>query len=102
VLAASHIFLAANNNLKKATEPLGGVFAPNPTWHSLQSKSLVSVHPLGGCVMGEDASSGVVNHKGQVFAGASGTTVYPNLVCGRWRGAAAAAGCESRRSPSPR
>jgi len=73
------IFFEANNNLKKATEPLGGVFAPNPTWHSLQSKSLVSVHPLGGCVMGEDAASGVVNHKGQVFAGAQGADVYPNL-----------------------
>ena len=73
------IFSDANQNLKQATEPLGGVFAPNPTWHSLQSKSLVSVHPLGGCVMGEDATNGAVNHKGQVFAGASGTAVYPNL-----------------------
>ncbi len=73
------IFLEANNNLKKATEPLGGVYTPNPSWHSLQSKSLVSVHPLGGCVMGEDAASGVVNHKGQVFAGAAGSAVYPNL-----------------------
>ncbi|HXM43118.1 MAG TPA: alpha/beta fold hydrolase [Bryobacteraceae bacterium] len=73
------IFTEANNNLVKATEPLGGVYAPNPTWHSLQSKSLVSVHPLGGCVMGEDAAGGVVNHKGQVFAGATGDAVYPNL-----------------------
>jgi len=73
------IFSTANANLKKATDPLGGVYVPNPTWHSLQKKSLVSVHPLGGCVMGEDAASGVVNQKGQVFAGASGSQVYPNL-----------------------
>jgi cholesterol oxidase len=73
------IFTKANANLKKATEPLGGVFTPNPTWHSLQRKSLVSVHPLGGCIMGESAVEGVVNHKGQVFSGAAGTDVYGGL-----------------------
>src|SRR5262249_31972348 len=55
------------------------VYAPNPTWHSLQTKSLVTVHPLGGCIMGETGAEGVVNHKGQVFAGASGTEVYSGL-----------------------
>ncbi|HEY2018864.1 MAG TPA: alpha/beta fold hydrolase, partial [Bryobacteraceae bacterium] len=73
------IFARANENLKKATDPLGGIFAPNPTWHSLQTRSLVSVHPLGGCVMGETAAEGVVNHKGQVFAGTSGSSVYEGL-----------------------
>ena len=73
------IFAKANANLVKATEPLGGVYAANPEWHDLQSKPLISVHPLGGCVMGERAEQGVVNHKGQVFAGASGVEVYDNL-----------------------
>ena len=73
------IFAKANANLVKATEPLGGVYAANPEWHDLQSKPLVSVHPLGGCVMGERAEQGVVNHKGQVFAGASGVEVYDDL-----------------------
>ena len=35
------------------------------TWTVL--KSLVTPHPLGGCRMAEDASSGVVNHRGEVF-----------------------------------
>lgn len=78
-VGSEEIFTRANENLKKAAEPLGGVFAPNPTWHSLQEKSLVSVHPLGGCVMAESAEQGVVNHKGQVFAGAAGNAVYPGL-----------------------
>jgi cholesterol oxidase len=78
-VGSEEIFAKANANLKRATLPLGGVFAPNPTWHSLQTKSLVTVHPLGGCVMGEDATQGVVNHKGQVFAGDSGNAVYEGL-----------------------
>jgi len=52
---------------------------PNPEWHTLQTKPLVSVHPLGGCIMGERAEQGVVNHKGQVFAGETGTSVYDSL-----------------------
>lgn len=78
-VGSEEIFRKANDNLKKATAPLGGVFAPNPTWHSLQTKSLVSVHPLGGCIMGEDAGQGVVNHKGQVFGGQNGNAVYDGL-----------------------
>ncbi len=78
-VGSAEIFQKANANLKKATGPLGGVYAPNPTWHSMQTQTLVSVHPLGGCIMGESAAEGVVNHKGQVFAGAAGAAVYEGL-----------------------
>ncbi len=37
------------------------------------------VHPLGGCIMADDASQGVVNDKGQVFSSSSGTQVYSSL-----------------------
>ncbi|MES2950536.1 MAG: GMC oxidoreductase [Pseudomonadota bacterium] len=68
-----------NARLNDATLALGGIYAPNPIWSDLLKHSIVSVHPLGGCVMGEDAKQGVVNHKGQVFAGQDGTHVHAGL-----------------------
>ncbi|PKA70805.1 cholesterol oxidase [Pseudomonas baetica] len=72
-------FKLGNDRLHQSTKALGGVWVENPIWTKLLKHSIVSVHPLGGCVMGEDAGQGVVNHKGQVFSGAAGTDVYANL-----------------------
>jgi len=73
------IFQRVNDRLKQATEALGGTFVHNPLWNKLLHSNLTTVHPLGGCVMADDASGGVVNHKGQVFSGAGGSAVYDNL-----------------------
>ncbi|WP_447985119.1 GMC family oxidoreductase N-terminal domain-containing protein [Nitrospira sp. Nam74] len=76
------IFEQVDQRLREATRALGGTYVPNPLWTELMTHPLTSVHPLGGCVMAEDASHGVVNHKGQVFAGRAGTEVYDSLyVC---------------------
>jgi len=72
-------FESANDRLMEATKALGGTYVKNPTWSKLTNHNLVTVHPLGGCVMGEDASSGVVNHRGQVFSGTVGTEVHQGL-----------------------
>lgn len=73
------VFNKVNDQLLALTKTLGGVYTRNPTWTKLFSSRLVTVHPLGGCIMGEDASQGVVNHKGQVFSGTSGNAVYEGL-----------------------
>lgn len=72
------IFAKVEARLKAAAEALGGIYVRNPTWSKLSKHPLVTVHPLGGCVMGETGAAGVVNHKGQVFRG-TGAEVHPGL-----------------------
>ncbi len=74
------VFERINQQLLNATKPLGGTFVPNPSWSKLTNQNLTSVHPLGGCVMAESADQGVVNHKGQVFSGTTGSAVYDSLI----------------------
>jgi len=73
------IFQKVSGKLKAATKALGGNYIKNPSWTKMMDYDLVTVHPLGGCIMGEDASKAVVDHKGQVFQGKSGKTLYPGL-----------------------
>jgi cholesterol oxidase len=73
------LFGKISTRLEQATKALGGTFVRNPLWLRLATHPLVTVHPLGGCGMGDDAKAGVVNHKNQVFAGASGTAVHEGL-----------------------
>ncbi|MBW4688165.1 MAG: GMC family oxidoreductase N-terminal domain-containing protein [Komarekiella atlantica HA4396-MV6] len=73
------IFQRVNDRLSEATRPLGGTQIPNPIWTNFFGHDLITVHPLGGCILAEDAEHGVVNHKGQVFSSNQGTAVYENL-----------------------
>ncbi len=63
----------------EATRALKGIFTPNPLWKDLAGHNLTTVHPLGGCVMAEDAAWGVVDHKARVFAGPTGDAVHDGL-----------------------
>ena len=62
-------FEAINKRLRQAAEQLNGEFIINPVWSAAFGRRLVTVHPLGGCPMGDSGKNGVVNHKGQVFKG---------------------------------
>lgn len=55
---------------RRMTEATGGRPGPDPGWRLF--RSLLTLHPLGGCGMAPAAHAGVVNHLGQVFG-------YPNL-----------------------
>jgi cholesterol oxidase len=67
-------FRELERTLREITETpkpgLDGNALFNPTWSA--QKHLITVHPLGGCPMGDDETKGVVNPDGQVFK-------YPNL-----------------------
>lgn len=67
-------FEKVRKTARSATHGLKGFFIPNPYWNGLVSrirhtKGIVTVHPLGGCIMAESGKDGVVNHAGQVFRG---------------------------------
>lgn len=79
------VYGTIEESFKRAVAATGGTYVPNPVSTRLMGGKLMTVHPLGGCVMGRDRYSGVVNHKGEVFD-ASGSadrqTVHQGLyVC---------------------
>jgi cholesterol oxidase len=73
------IFETIEATLEKAQAPLGGKYVRNPISTSLLQNRTVTVHPLGGCGMGEDAGRGVVDHQGRVFSGTTGNAVHEGL-----------------------
>jgi cholesterol oxidase len=72
-------FPRSNRILRGLSLHAGGTFVPNPLWSRKLGRRVLTVHPLGGAVMGEDAAQGVVDHAGRVFAGAAGTDTHPGL-----------------------
>lgn len=73
------VFERINAELLRATAALGGTYIKNPAWTDRLGKNLVTVHPLGGCGMGETAEQGVVDDRGRVFAGTSGSEIHEGL-----------------------
>jgi cholesterol oxidase len=67
------IFKKVEAALREQTRILGGTYVHlgrfNPWTHN---DNLITAHPLGGCLMGEDADSGVVDVDGRVFDGQGG------------------------------
>ncbi|MBL8380559.1 MAG: alkaline phosphatase D family protein [Burkholderiales bacterium] len=71
--------------LLRGVEEQGAIYLANPALHPIPASTgdvlsgpkigggAFTVHPLGGCAMGDDAASGVVDHLGRVFE-ASGAT----------------------------
>ena len=74
-------FVRDNQILAKATQALHGTETPDPLWAWTNGQSLITVHPLGGCVMADDAEKGVVNHKGQVFDPVRGAVHDGLYIC---------------------
>jgi len=75
-------YRAIHDRLLSGTDALGGRYVRNPMASELLGQDLITVHPLGGVGMADDAAHGVVDDRGRVFAGRSGTDVHEGLyVC---------------------
>lgn len=61
------VFAEANELLEAHTTALGGTYIENPLWGFLPFRTLVTAHPLGGCVMSDSHTTGVTNDLGQVY-----------------------------------
>jgi cholesterol oxidase len=75
-------FERLDRGVEAATAAHGGTHIRNPLWTDRVGRDLITVHPLGGCVMADSAEEGVVDHKCRVFSEQSGNAVHPGLfVC---------------------
>ncbi len=73
------IFQKVSNTLMQATTALGGTYIKSIAWNKLMNYELITVHPLGGCCMADDASGGVTDDTGNVFFGEEGSLTHPGL-----------------------
>jgi cholesterol oxidase len=81
-VADQPVYARVDEALTQAAASVGARYIKSPLSVTSVGSKPATAHPLGGCGMGEDAGSGVVNHKCQVFAGQSGEGVHAGLyVC---------------------
>jgi cholesterol oxidase len=81
-VADEPVYARVDEALTKAAEAVGARYIKSPLAATSMGTKPATAHPLGGCGMGEDAGSGVVNHKCQVFDGTGERSVHPGLyVC---------------------
>ncbi len=68
--------------MREAAESIEAQYFSDPLWSEQLGRKLITVHPIGGCGMGDDATTGVVDDTCRVFAGTEGTGVHSGLyVC---------------------
>ena len=74
-------YINVNNKLEAASDSIWANYLPNPLWRPRFGRKLITVHPVGGCAMGNSAEDGVVDHACRVFTG-NGADVHKGLyVC---------------------
>jgi len=56
-----------SREMRELTAALGGTFIERARAAKLFGQNPITIHPLGGCPMGDDADDGVVDHAGRVF-----------------------------------
>jgi cholesterol oxidase len=81
-IGSKPIYETIAKRLHDSVAATGGTYVPNPIWTKILKHRLVTVHPLGGCGMGADATAGVVDSECRVFSNSSGSDIHAGLyVC---------------------
>jgi len=81
-VADQPVYARVDEALTKAAAAVGARYIKSPLAATGVGTKPATAHPLGGCGMGHDAESGVVNHKCQVFDGKGRDSVHSGLyVC---------------------
>ena len=76
------VYQALDRVLGEIVSRSGGSYVRNPLAGTVMGHQPATAHPLGGCGMGQDRGTGVVDHRGAVFDGhprAGGTDVHRGL-----------------------
>jgi cholesterol oxidase len=73
------VWKMVENKFRQLATATGATYVPSPLFTKYFNFDVLTVHPLGGCILGDDAAGAVVNERSQVFSGASGDAVYPDL-----------------------
>lgn len=75
------VYARLDTALGKIVGAVGGSYVKNPLAGTVMGSQPATAHPLGGCAMGHDRSTGVVDHKSRVFDPAAGsdTAVHAGL-----------------------
>jgi cholesterol oxidase len=71
---------AIDSRMEQLTFALGGAYVKNPQARSLLPDQLITAHPLGGCPMGDDPASSVVDLRGAVHGHADGLFVADGSI----------------------
>jgi cholesterol oxidase len=71
-VAEQPVYARVDAALTKAAEAVGARYIKSPLAATTMGTKPATAHPLGGCGMGADESSGVVDHKCRVFNGKGG------------------------------
>jgi cholesterol oxidase len=77
-LVESDALEGLQERLRAGSAALGGHHVKDPLRIPRLGEQ-ITVHPLGGCVMADDAATGVCDHRGRVFSDHAGTQVHPGL-----------------------
>jgi cholesterol oxidase len=77
--AEQPVWKLVEDKFRQLAAATGATYVPSPLFTKYFNFDVLTVHPLGGCILGDDAAGAAVNERGQLFSGASGDAVYRDV-----------------------